>query len=325
MSKRLGIDLGSDSILIYSDKDGLIVNDASVVAIDNETKNIIAVGKKASAMVGRTPGKIKAIRPIKNSIIDDFSLTEGLISNLLKENNYTSSLTRPTIVLTFPSNITKVEKNAIKELGEVLGAKKVILEEKPKIAALGIGMDIDKPLANMVVDIGRGTTEIAIISLNDIVISNSIKTAGKTFNEDIKKYIKLKYKLLIGSQTAENIKRKIGCVYKIEKGETLEVKGRNLITGLPNSIEITSKEVKEAIEDSVHLIIKNIKSILETTPPELSADIVDKGLVLTGGSAQLKGIADLFEDELNIPILIANEPTTSIAEGFKKYFEINKR
>lgn len=325
MSKRLGIDLGSDSILIYSDKDGLIVNDASVVAIDNETKNIIAVGKKARDMVGRTPGKIKAIRPIKNSIIDDFSLTEGLISNLLKENNYTSSLTRPTIVLTFPSNITKVEKNAIKELGEVLGAKKVILEEKPKIAALGIGMDIDKPIANMVVDIGRGTTEIAIISLNDIVISNSIKTAGKAFNEDIKKYIKLKYKLLIGSQTAENIKRKIGCVYKIEKGETLEVKGRNLITGLPNSIEITSKEVKEAIEESVHLIIKNIKSILETTPPELSADIVDKGLVLTGGSAQLKGIADLFEDELNIPILIANEPTTSIAEGFKKYFEINKR
>lgn len=325
MSKRLGIDLGSDSILIYSDKDGLIVNDASVVAIDNETKNIIAVGKKARDMVGRTPGKIKAIRPIKNSIIDDFSLTEGLISNLLKENNYTSSLTRPTIVLTFPSNITKVEKNAIKELGEVLGAKKVILEEKPKIAALGIGMDIDKPIANMIVDIGRGTTEIAIISLNDIVISNSIKTAGKAFNEDIKKYIKLKYKLLIGSQTAENIKRKIGCVYKIEKGETLEVKGRNLITGLPNSIEITSKEVKEAIEESVHLIIKNIKSILETTPPELSADIVDKGLVLTGGSAQLKGIADLFEDELNIPILIANEPTTSIAEGFKKYFEINKR
>lgn len=325
MSKRLGIDLGSDSILIYSDKDGLIVNDASVVAIDNETKNIIAVGKKARDMVGRTPGKIKAIRPIKNSIIDDFSLTEGLISNLLKENNYTSSLTRPTIVLTFPSNITKVEKNAIKELGEVLGAKKVILEEKPKIAALGIGMDIDKPIANMVVDIGRGTTEIAIISLNDIVISNSIKTAGKAFNEDIKKYIKLKYKLLIGSQTAENIKRKIGCVYKIEKGETLEVKGRNLITGLPNSIEITSKEVKEAIEESVHLIIKNIKSILETTPPELSADIVDKGLVLTGGSAQLKGIADLFEEELNIPILIANEPTTSIAEGFKKYFEINKR
>lgn len=325
MSKRLGIDLGSDSILIYSDKDGLIVNDASVVAIDNETKNIIAVGKKARDMVGRTPGKIKAIRPIKNSIIDDFSLTEGLISNLLKENNYTSSLTRPTIVLTFPSNITKVEKNAIKELGEVLGAKKVILEEKPKIAALGIGMDIDKPIANMIVDIGRGTTEIAIISLNDIVISNSIKTAGKAFNEDIKKYIKLKYKLLIGSQTAENIKRKIGCVYKIEKGETLEVKGRNLITGLPNSIEITSKEVKEAIEESVHLIIKNIKSILETTPPELSADIVDKGLVLTGGSAQLKGVADLFEEELNIPILIANEPTTSIAEGFKKYFEINKR
>lgn len=325
MSKRLGIDLGSDSILIYSDKDGLIVNDASVVAIDNETKNIIAVGKKARDMVGRTPGKIKAIRPIKNSIIDDFSLTEGLISNLLKENNYTSSLTRPTIVLTFPSNITKVEKNAIKELGEVLGAKKVVLEEKPKIAALGIGMDVDKPIANMIVDIGRGTTEIAIISLNDIVISNSIKTAGKAFNEDIKKYIKLKYKLLIGSQTAENIKRKIGCVYKIEKGETLEVKGRNLITGLPNSIEITSKEVKEAIEESVHLIIKNIKSILETTPPELSADIVDKGLVLTGGSAQLKGIADLFEEELNIPILIANEPTTSIAEGFKKYFEINKR
>lgn len=324
MAKRLGIDLGSDSILIYSEKDGLIVNDASVIAIDNETKNIIAVGKKASDMVGRTPGKIKAIRPIKNSIIDDFSLTEGLLSNLLKEANYTSSLTRPIIVLTFPSNITKVEKNAIKELGETLGAKKIILEEKTKIAALGIGMEIEKPQANMIVDIGAGTTEIAIISLNDIVVSTSIKTAGKAFNENIKKYIKIKYKLLIGEKTAEKIKREIGCIYKIDKDEKIEVKGRNLITGLPNSIELSSREVKEAIKDSVDIIVKNIKGILETTPPELSADIVDKGLVLTGGSSLLKGIADLLEDQLSIPVLIANDPITSIAEGFKKYFEINK-
>lgn len=200
----------------------------------------------------------------------------------------------------------------------------MILEEKTKIAALGIGMEIDKPQANMVVDIGSGTTEIAIISLNDIVVSTSFKTAGKSFNEDIKKFIKVKYKLLIGEKTAENIKRKIGCVYKIEKDEKIEVKGRNLITGLPNSIEISSKEIKEAIKDSVDIIIKNIKGILETTPPELSADIVDKGLVLTGGSSLLKGIADLLEEHLNIPILIANDPIMSIAEGFKKYFEINK-
>ena len=323
MTKRLGIDLGSDNILIYSSVDGLIVNDKSVVAIDNESKNIIAAGEEAWEMQGRTPGKIKAIRPIKKSIIDDYNLTEGLITQLLKKSNYTNSLLRPNIFIATPSNITKVESKALKELGESLGAKKVILEEKSKLAALGVGMDIAKPVANMIIDIGLGTTEIAIISLNDIVLSTSIKTAGRAFNEDIKKYIKLKHKLLIGDKTAENIKKTLGCVYNIENNETLEVKGRNLLTGLPNSINITSKEVKEAIEDSINVIIKNIKTILENTPPELSADIVDKGLVVTGGSSLLKGLADLLEDELRIPVLISGNPLTSVVDGFKKLFDSN--
>ena len=323
MTKRLGIDLGSDNILIYSSVDGLIVNDKSVVAIDNESKNIIAAGEEAWEMQGRTPGKIKAIRPIKKSIIDDYNLTEGLITQLLKKSNYTNSLLRPNIFIATPSNITKVESKALKELGESLGAKKVILEEKSKLAALGVGMEIEKPVANMIIDIGLGTTEIAIISLNDIVLSTSIKTAGRAFNEDIKKYIKLKHKLLIGDKTAENIKKTLGCVYNIENNETLEVKGRNLLTGLPNSINITSKEVKEAIEDSINVIIKNIKTILENTPPELSADIVDKGLVVTGGSSLLKGLADLLEDELRIPVLISGNPLTSVVDGFKKLFDSN--
>ena len=323
MTKKLGIDLGSDNILIYSNSDGLIVNDKSIVAIDNEYKNIIEVGKKAWEMQGRTPGKIRAIRPIKKSIIDDFNLTEGLIIKLLKKSKYTNYLVRPNIYFATPSNITKVESKALKELGESLGAKKVLLVEKSKIVALGIGMNISKPLANMIVDIGLGTTEIAILSLDDIVISTSIKTAGRTFNEDIKKYVKTKYKLLIGEKTTEEIKQNLGCADNVDNNEKMDIKGRNLLTGLPNSIEITSKEVKEAIEDSINLIIKNIKSILENTPPELAADIVDKGLVITGGSSLLKGLTNRFEEELKIPVLLSNNPLTTTAEGFKKYFETN--
>ena len=323
MIKKIGIDLGSDNIIICTSKDGIIVNDKSVVAIDIETKNIVEVGKNAWDMHGRTPGKIKSIRPIKRGIIDDFNLTEGLITNLLKNANYTNNLLRPIIYISVPANLTKVEIKSFNELGYNLGAKKVVLYPSSKIAALGSGMNIDKPIASMIVDIGLGSTDIAVLSLNDIVLDTSIKTAGRNFNEDIKKYIKTKYKLLIGDKTAENIKQTIGCVYKIKNKEKLEIKGRDLITGLPNSIEITSEEVKEAIMDSVNIIIKSIKSILESTPPELSADIADKGLLLTGGSSLLQGLEELLQDELKIPIEVSKNPLTSIGEGFKKLFKNN--
>lgn len=320
MAKKIGIDLGSSKIRISTNKDGIIVDDNSTVAIEVDNKTIIKAGSDAEAMIGRTPGKMKAVKPIKNGVIDDFELTEGLISHLLQKSSFHIGLTKPIIVFTYPSGVTEVDKNALKELGEELGAKEVVLKEKSLISAYGLDMNLEEPVANMIVDIGFGLTEIAIISLNDIVISSSIKTAGRNFNEDIKKYIKMKYKLLIGEKTAENIKRTIGCIHKTKEDETMEIKGRNLISGLPNSANISSKEVKEAIKDSVDQIVKQIKNILEKTPPELSADIVDKGMVLTGGSSELKGLLELLEEKLQIPVIKADNNKTTIADGFIKYF-----
>ena len=312
--------MGSSKVRISINKESIIVDDNSTVAIEIDTKNIVKVGEEAEAMIGRTPGKLKAIRPIKNGVIDDFELTEGLISNLLQKSSFRLGLTKPIIVFTYPSGATQVDKNALIELGDALGAKEVVLKEKSIIAAYGLNMDLQEPIANMIVDIGFGLSEIAIISLNDIVISNSIKIAGRSFNEDIKKYIKTKYKLLIGEKTAESIKRTIGCIHKTKEDETMEIKGRNLISGLPNSTNISSKEVKEAIKDSVDQIVKQIKNILEKTPPELSADIVDKGMILTGGSSELKGLDALLEEKLQIPVVKADNNKTTIADGFIKYF-----
>lgn len=324
MSKKIGIDLGSSKVRISTNKDGIVINESSTVAVEIDTKQIIKVGKEAEDMIGRTPGKIRAIKPIKNGVIDDFELTEGLISTFFKDKTLHAGLSRPIIMFTYPSGVTEVAKNALIELGDTLGAKEVILKEKSLIAAYGLDMDLEKPIANMIVDIGYGLTEIAIISLNDIVISNSIKIAGRSFNEDIKKYIKTKYKLLIGEKTTENIKRTIGCVYKTKEEETMEIKGRNLISGLPNSTNISSKEIKEAIKDSVDQIVKSIKTILEKTPPELSADIVDKGMILSGGSSELKGLSELLEEKLQIPVLEADNNKTTIADGFIKYFSTQK-
>ena len=324
MAKKIGIDLGSNKIRIATNKEGIIIDESATVAVEMDTKHIVKAGAEAEEMIGRTPGKIRAIKPIKNGVIDDFELTEGLLSSLFAKSNFRMGLSKPIVLLTYPSGATQVEKNALMELGEALGAKEVILKEKSLIAAYGLEMDLERPVANMIVDIGLGLTEIAIISMNDIVISNSIKIAGRSFNEDIKKYIKTKYKLLIGEKTAENIKRTIGCVYKTKKEETMEVKGRNLISGLPNSANISSDEVKEAIKESVEQIVKQIKNLLEKTPPELSADIVDKGMILIGGSSDLKGLSELLEEKLQIPILKAENNKTAIAEGFIKYFSTQK-
>ncbi len=313
--KDIGIDLGTANVLIYIKGQGIVLNEPSVVAIEVESKKPLAVGTEAREMLGRTPGKVKAIRPMKDGVIADFETTEVMLNYFIKKVNGKSFFSRPRILICCPSNITQVEKNAIVEAAERTGAKKVFLEEEPKVAAIGAGMDISKPSGNMVIDIGGGTTDIAILSLGGIVNSASIRIAGNAFDNDIVKYIKDKYKLLVGDRTAEDIKITIGTVFPGSRNEKMEVRGRDLVTGLPHSVTITSDEVEEALRESVYTIVHCAKSILEQTPPELSADIIDKGIVLTGGGCLVDGFGQLLSQELKVPVFIAESPLTCVAEG----------
>ena len=314
-NKDIGIDLGTANVLIYVKGQGIVLNEPSVVAIDSETKRPLAVGIEAHEMLGRTPGKVKAIKPMKDGVIADFEVTEMMLNYFIKKIKAKSVFSRPRILICCPSNITQVEKNAIKEAAERTGARKIYLEEEPKVSAIGAGLDIEKPSGNMVIDIGGGTTDIAVLSLGGIVNGASIKIAGNIFDSDITKYIKDKYKLLIGERTAEDIKIQIGTVFKGSKKEKMEVRGRDLVTGLPHGITITSEEVEEALRKSVYEIIKVTKGVLEQTPPELSADIIDKGIVITGGGALIDGFDKLFAQELKVPVFIAESPLTCVAEG----------
>lgn len=313
--KDIGIDLGTANVLIYIKDQGIVLNEPSIVAIDSDTKKILAVGSQAKEMLGRTPGKVQAIKPLKDGVIADFEVTEMMLNSFIKKVNGRSFLSRPRILICCPSNITPVEKNAIKEAAERTGARKVYLEEEPKVAAIGAGLDISKPSGNMVIDIGGGTTDIAVLSLGDIVTSDSIKIAGNTFDNDIIKYIKNKYKLLVGDRTAEDIKFEIGSVYPEDRNDKMEVKGRDLVTGLPHSITLCSEEVEEALRESVYTIIHAAKNVLEQTPPELAADIIDKGIVVTGGGALVHGFEDLLSHELKVPVFIAESPLTCVVEG----------
>jgi len=314
-AKDIGIDLGTANVLIHIKGQGIVLNEPSIVAIDSDTKKILAVGSQAREMLGRTPGKVQAIRPMKDGVIADFEVTEMMLNSFIRKVNGKSFLSRPRILICCPSNITQVEKNAIKEAAERTGARKVFLEEEPKIAAIGAGLDISKPSGNMVIDIGGGTTDIAILSLGDIVTSESIKIAGNTFDNDIIKYIKEKYKLLVGDRTAEEIKLEIGSVYPEAKNEKMDVKGRDLVTGLPHTITLCSEEVEEALRESVYAIIHAAKNVLEQTPPELAADIIDKGVVITGGGALIHGFEELLSHELKVPVFIAESPLTCVVEG----------
>ena len=314
-SKDIGIDLGTANVVIYIKGSGIVLEEPSLVVIDTSTKEVLAVGDEAQEMLGRTPDKLKAVRPLKDGVIADFELTEIMLNTFIKKIKGKTIFRRPRILICCPTNITQVEKNAIKEAAEQTGARKVYIEEEPKVAAIGVGMDISKPSANMVVDIGGGTTDIAILSLNDIVVSESIRIAGNKLDQDIIKYLKKEYRLLIGEKTAETIKIEFANVFKPSKKEKLEVKGRNLDTGLPDSITITEEDTELALKDSIKKMIKATNEVLEDTPPELSADIVDKGLILTGGASQLTGLQELFKEELKIPILIAEDPLKCVAEG----------
>ncbi len=314
-SKDIGIDLGTVNILVYLKGKGIIINEPSIIVIDQENKRPIAYGKEANNMLGRTPGQIKAIKPMKDGVIADFSMVEILLNSVLSKLNIKQKMFKPRIIICCPSNITEVEKNAIKEAAYKTGAKKVIVEEEPKVAAIGAGLEIGKPIGNMVVDIGGGTTDVAVLSLGEIVTSASIKTAGNTFDDDIITYIKNKYKLLIGEKTAEKIKIEIGTAKSENKKEKLEIKGRDLIGGLPKSITISSEEIEQALKDSVEKILKVIKLVLEQTPPELSADIIERGITLTGGGALLNNLDKYLEENLHIPVTLAEDPLSCVALG----------
>ena len=314
-AKDIVIDLGTANVLIYIRGQGIVLNEPSVVAFDMDNKKPLAVGSKAREMLGRTPGKVEAIRPMKDGVIADFETTEIMLDHFIREVNGKGLLSKPRILICCPSNITQVEKNAIKAAAERAGARKVFLEEEPKVAAVGAGLDISRPSGNMVIDIGGGTTDVAVLSLGGIVTSASIRVAGNTFDNDIMKYIKDKYKLLIGDRTAEEIKLNIGTVYPDSKKEKMDVRGRDMVTGLPHTITISSKEIEEALRESAYSIVKTTKTVLEQTPPELSADIINQGIVLTGGGALMDGIDKLLESELKVPIYIAESPLTCVAEG----------
>lgn len=313
--RDIGIDLGTTNILIYVKGKGVVLNEPSVVSIDTNTKKVLAVGKEAKEMLGRTPGKVKAIKPMKDGVIADFDTTEEMLNQFMKKAIGKRLLSKPRILICCPSNITGVEKNAIREMAEKMGARRVFLEEEPKVAAVGAGIDISKPSGSMVIDIGGGTTDIAVLSLGGIVTSDSIRIAGNTFDEDIANYIKNKYKVIIGEKTSEDIKTTIGTVMKKKENKTLEIIGRSVSTGLPETITVTSEDVEEALKDNIKKIISSVKSVLEKTPPELSADIANKGIILTGGGSLIDGLVEKLRKELKVPVFISDNPLTNVVEG----------
>ena len=312
--RDIGIDLGTANILIYVKGEGIVLNEPSVVAIEKESKKALAFGEEASLMFGKTPGKYVAIKPMKDGVIADFDITLLMLSYFVNKVKG-MGFRKPNIIICCPTETTAVEKNALREAAERLGAKKVFIEEEPKVAAIGAGLDISKPNGNMIIDIGGGTTDIAILSLGDIVISKSLKIAGNVFDNDIKEYIKDKYKLLIGDRTSQNIKHEIGTVYREDKKRNIKVKGRDLVSGLPKTITITSDEVMSALKTNMNKIIEATKQVLEETPPELAADIMENGIMLTGGGSLIRGIDKLFHEKLEVPVTISANPLTSVVEG----------
>jgi rod shape-determining protein MreB and related proteins len=314
-ARDIGIDLGTANVLIHVKGRGIVLNEPSVVAIDTGTGKPLAVGEDARKMVGRTPGNIVAIRPLKDGVIADFEITEVMLKYFISKIKARGFLTKPRMLICCPANITSVEQKAIREAAEKSGGKKVYLEEEPKIAAIGAGMDIFQPSGNMVVDIGGGTTDVAVLSMGDIVTSSSIKVAGDKFDQEILQYIKKKYKLLIGDRTAEEIKINVATVFPGARNESMDIRGRDMVSGLPRTITIYSDEVLEALKEAVSGIVQACRTVLENTPPELSADIIDRGIILTGGGALLHGIDQLLSEELKVPVLIAEEPMDCVARG----------
>jgi rod shape-determining protein MreB and related proteins len=318
MSKDLGIDLGTANTLIYVKGEGIVLREPSVVAINSDTKKVLAVGTEAKEMIGRTPGNIVAIRPLKDGVIADFDVTQTMLKKFIEKVSHKGSFTSPRIVVCYPSGITEVEKRAIDEATKQAGARDVLLLEEPMAAAIGSGLPVNEPTGSMIVDIGGGTTEVAIISLGGIVTAKSLRVAGDDFDQAIISYIKKEYSLMIGERTAEKIKIELGSAFDLGEETTMEIRGRDLITGLPKVVVIKESEIREALREPVNAIIEAIKTTLEKTPPELASDIIDKGITLAGGGALLRGIADLIKAETHMPVHIAESPLDCVALGAGK-------
>lgn len=320
-SNDLAIDLGTANTCVYVKGHGLVIREPSVVAVKKDNRGnkiVLAVGHDAKRMLGRVPGNIEAIRPMKDGVIADFEVTEAMLRHFIAKAHKSRRLVRPRIMICVPTGITQVEKRAVKESAQSAGAREVYLIEEPMAAAIGADLPIQEPISNMVVDIGGGTTEVAVISLAGIVYSRSVRVGGDKMDEAIMTHVKRKYNMLIGETTAEDIKIKIASAYKLDPEQQLEVKGRDLVTGIPQNIVITSEEVRKAISEQVESIVQAVRIALEQTPPELAADIVDRGIVLTGGGALLKGLDQLLREETSLPITVVDDPLSTVVMGTGK-------
>jgi len=313
-SNDIGIDLGTANTLVYVKDQGIVLREPSVVAVKAGTNEVVAVGDDAKRMLGRTPGNIIAIRPLKDGVIADFKITEAMLRHFIQK-VHKSRFARPRVVVAVPSGITEVEKRAVKESAEQAGAREVYLIEEPMAAAIGVGLPVQEAAGNMIVDIGGGTTEVAIISLSGIVYSRSVRVAGDELDEAIINYMKRAYNLMIGERTAEEIKLRIGSAYPMGKETTMEVKGRDMVAGLPKTITITSQEVREAMLEPLNTIIDAVRTTLERCPPELAADLVDRGIMLAGGGALLRGLDKLLQEETALPVHVADDPLSAVGEG----------
>ena len=314
-SNDLAIDLGTANTLVYVRWEGIVMNEPSIVAINQADHSVLAVGHEAKAMLGRTPGNITAIRPLKDGVIADFDVTEKMLHYFINKVHRRRTLVHPRIVIGVPSGITQVEKRAVRDSAMQAGAREVFLIEEPMAAAIGAGLPVTEPSGNMIVDIGGGTTEVAVISLSGIVYSNSTRVGGDKMDEAIINYVKRKYNLLVGERTAELIKIKIGTAYPTEDVQTMEVKGRDLVAGVPKTLEIKSDEVREALAEPVNAVVEAVKIALERTPPELGADIVDKGIVMVGGGSLLRNLDILLREATGLPVMLAEDPLTAVALG----------
>ncbi|RJR31116.1 MAG: rod shape-determining protein [Candidatus Latescibacterota bacterium] len=317
-SNDIAIDLGTANTLVYIKGNGIVLNEPSVVAVDQKTKKVYAVGAEAKAMLGKTPDHIVAIRPLKDGVIADFEITEVMLREFIRKAQKKRFFIRPRIVIAVPSGITEVERRAVTDSAQNAGAREVYLIAEPVASAIGVGLPVDKPSGNMVIDIGGGTTEIAVIALNGIVTDMSIRIAGDEMDEAIVIHIKKAYNLLIGDQTAEHVKMVIGSATKLKKEEEMEIKGRDLVSGIPKTLKISSAEVREALAEPLAQIVAAVKQALEQTPPELAADIVDRGIVMTGGGSLLRGLDVLLKEETNLPINVVEDPLTCVVLGCGK-------
>lgn len=321
LTNDIAIDLGTANTLVYVKGQGIVLNEPSVVAVDKRTDKVLAIGIAAKEMLGRTPYEISAIRPLKDGVIADFEVSEKMLADFIRRVVKHRYLMKPRIIISVPSGITEVEKRAVRDSAENAGAREVFLLAEPMAAAIGVGLPVDQPSGSMIIDVGGGTTEIAVIALNGIVNNTSIRIAGDELDDAIIIYLKKNYNLLIGERTAEEIKCKIGSAYPLEKEETMEVKGRDLIAGVPKTMKVSSGQIREAVAEPVTSIIEAVRQALEQTPPELASDILDRGIIMTGGGALLRGLDKRLRQETNLPVIVADDPLTCVVRGAGRCLE----